>query len=86
MHLVLECIGLKDGGVAKTLCGQTAILDKDSSSINFESITTVNEILRAATRDENNKICIVCLAEFFDKVLPVKWKLMTNKVKVAKGQ
>jgi hypothetical protein len=76
MHLVLEFSG-RTQEVAKALCGQTAATE-DSSHINFET-TPIYEIIRAAAKDDKNKICNKCLAEFFDKVLPLSWELMKKE-------
>jgi hypothetical protein len=36
---------------------------------------SIDEIVKAAAKDDKNNICNKCLAEFFDKVLPLKWEL-----------
>ena len=97
MHLVLNSQGLKWGG-GKTLCGQpteTRTKGRSStssgrhgrSSSEIEIVTTmsIDEIVRAAAKDDKNDICNKCLAEFFDKVLPLKWQMKKKEAEAAAG-
>jgi hypothetical protein len=44
---------------------------------------SIDEIVRAAAKDDKNNICNKCLAEFFDKVLPLKWELKKKAAEAA---
>jgi hypothetical protein len=46
---------------------------------------SIDEIVRAATKDDKNNICNKCLAEFFDKVLPLKWQMKKKEAEAAAG-
>ncbi len=89
MHLVLNFPEAKQE-VRKTLCGQsTATAPKEApggSSNEFVIPTTmsIDEIVKAAAKDDENNICNKCLAEFFDKVLPLKWELGKKEDEVKK--
>ena len=76
MHLVFN-FPEGESGVGRTLCGQPATISENSSTNEFEitAAMTFYEIFKAAAKDDKNKICNKCLAEFFDKVLPLKWQM-----------
>jgi hypothetical protein len=90
VHLVFNFPGVK-WGVGRTLCGEpiTTIAKEGvgGSTDDFEIITmnlTVNEIIRAVAKDDKDELCNKCLAEFFDKVLPLKWELMKKEAAAEK--
>jgi hypothetical protein len=68
----------------RTLCGHpTASTKEYGSKIGFEIAKTLSEIVKAAAKDDKDNICNKCLAEFFDNVLPLKWKLMNYEAMAA---
>jgi hypothetical protein len=89
MHLVFNSLG-NIQGIRKTLCGESVAATTDTTEddglneeVRIMTPATVNEILEAVVKDDKDTLCNKCLAEFFDNVLPLKWKLMNYETVAA---
>jgi hypothetical protein len=50
------------------------------------TMVSVIEILRAVANDDKDRLCNKCLAEFFDNVLPLKWKAAKKEMEETKEE
>ena len=82
MHLVLNFPGVK-WEAGRTLCGKPSAPSASGDDFEITTTMSIDEIVRAATKDDKNNICNKCLAEFFDKVLPLKWELKKKEDEAA---
>ena len=98
-HLAIN-FPVLEWGSNRTLCGLdvtttttttaaalTNSASKHTLSTEHEvTMVSVIEILRAVANDDKDMLCNKCLAEFFDNVLPLKWKAAKKEMEETKEE